>query len=59
MAVMHSCMQAVMAALTLFCFVTATLGSFAPQAYNDSLPKRVISQHLNHHDAEGNILDTR
>ena len=51
--------QAAMLSLSLFCVVTAVLGSCAPQAYNDSMPKRVISQHLNHHDAQGNVLASR
>ncbi|KAL3147360.1 hypothetical protein ABBQ32_002841 [Trebouxia sp. C0010 RCD-2024] len=52
-------LPAAMLALTLFFTVTAVLGSCAPQAYSPAMPKRVISQHLHHHDAEGNILASR
>lgn len=55
-----SCLlQAVMAALSLFCFITCVLASCAPTAYSDTMPKRVVLQHHNQHDAAGNVLATR
>ena len=48
-----------MAMLTLFCFITTVLGSFAPEAYSELMPKRVILQHHNMHDAQGSITSSR
>ena len=48
-----------MASLALFGFIMAVLGSFAPQAYTDLMPKRVVLQHHNMHDAEGSIFASR
>ncbi|DBB01398.1 TPA: hypothetical protein ACH3X1_000064 [Trebouxia sp. C0004] len=50
---------AVLAALSLFCFITCVLASCAPTAYSDTMPKRVVLQHHNRHDAAGTILATR
>ena len=52
-------LQAVLAALSLFCFITCVLASCAPTAYSDTMPKRVVLQHHNRHDAAGTILATR
>ncbi|KAL0050880.1 hypothetical protein WJX82_009317 [Trebouxia sp. C0006] len=52
-------LPAVLAALSLFCFITCVLASCAPTAYSDTMPKRVVLQHHNRHDAAGTILATR
>ena len=48
-----------MLALSLYCFIMALLASCAPTAYSDAMPKRVVLQHHNQHDAAGTILATR
>lgn len=57
--VVRDVVQAPLAMMALFCFIVTVLGSFAPQAYNELMPKRVILQHHSMHDAEGSILSSR